>query len=202
MMTRRATASALALIAGLLLAGCTPSEPAPTPAPIAETTTPTPTTVAPTPFAAPAPATEDEAVDAATAAYEQYLALRAQINAKPGNTTAMETIATGTALQDAISDNTTLAASGATMSGTFRFELDRGMSYAAPSMNGSGATTQYGTATLKGCGDRSELLVTRPDGSTSSGEGQRFKVEVVAVYNIDEGRWYIDRETYLQGQTC
>lgn len=199
------TLAALGATAALLLTGCAQQTPEPLPTQAAPTTpTPTPTTAI-GPYEAAAPKDEATALKDAAAAYQQFLDIRAELNANPGDTKPLEDIAQASALTDAQGDNEKLAKAGAHVSGGNTFELDTDMSYTSPVLDGNGNTTnEYGTATLKGCLDRTKLIIVNKDGSTSKGADHdpRFKVEVIAVYDVQQSRWYIDAERYHAEETC
>ncbi len=199
------TLATLGATAALLLTGCTQQTPDPLPTQAASATpTPTPTTTL-GPYEAETPKDQATAIKDAAAAYQQFLDIRAELDAKPGDTKPLEDIAQASALADARGDNEELAKAGAHADGAETFELDIDTSYTAPVLDGNGKTTaEHGTATLKGCLDRTKLIVTNKDGSISKGADNdpRFKVEVIAVYDVQQGRWYIDAERYHAEETC
>lgn len=202
-MTRPTTTlAALTAAAALLLTGCTQQAPEPQPTQATtQTPSPTPTTTL-GPYEAEAPKDQATAIKDATAAFEQMLAITAEMDAKPGNTEGLDQIATGPALEALEKSNQDLAKAGAQASGAMTFELDPDGSYTAPSANGQGEKTEHGTATLKGCVDRSAQSLTNKDGSKWSGEGLRYETEVVAVYSRDTHRWLIKDFEFLSEGTC
>lgn len=202
-MTRKNKAlTALSAAAALLLTGCTQQAPEPLPTQAASTTpTPTPT-VNFEPYEAEAPKDEATALKDAEATYQQFLDMRGEIYTHPSDTTGLENIATGTALSEALEEYEGIAKAGATVTGRFQFELDPDTSYSAPSANGKGEKIEHGTVTLMGCGDGSQLKIVNKDGTEHTGEGQRVRVKVVVVYSIDTGRWLVNTEDFLKGETC
>ena len=203
--TKTLAALSATAAAALLLTGCTQQAPEPLPTQAASATpTPTPT-VTIGPYEAETPKDEATAIKDAAAAYQQFLDIRAELNANPGDTKPLEDIAQASALADVEKENGDFAKAGAHTTGTVTFELDTDMSYTAPVLDGNGKTTaEHGTATLKGCHDRSNLTLENKDGTTVKGSenNPRFKVEVIAVYNVQQGRWYIDAERYHAEETC
>lgn len=184
--------TAAAVLGGLMLAGCTPVDPGPT----LTTATPTPT---PTATTDPQPESEAEAIEGAELAIDDYLFVRSQVNADGGtDTTPLETVATGHALQVAVDDAGRVVELGWRTEGQLSF--DPTSSYAAP-LTLEGETFEFSSISVTGCQDGTGYRVFEADGKEQTPDTERNVLEFTVI-------WAPDRELYLVnniidlGQTC
>lgn len=189
-----------ALVGVLALAGCTPDAAGPTSSPSATTATPTPTPT-PTEAGVPAPQTEDEAVDAGTAAINDYLRIRGEVNASGGtNTAPLEAIATGTALTVAQEDAQRIATDKKTTAGALKFEFQTG--YATELVATDGTTYPFASATITGCQDASDYSITLADGTAAQRpDSLRSVLEFTTLWEPTLKTWLVQNVT-ATGSTC
>ncbi|WP_448812098.1 hypothetical protein [Agromyces bauzanensis] len=189
-MTRHTTARATLLLAGALaatlaFAGCNPTEPTPTASPSASAT-PTPT---PTPTEVAAPTSEDEAIEAAEAAMDRYMAVRTEIYLDPSADHDIASVAEGPAAERLTSTATQLRELGGTAEGGLSFEPESG--YTAP-LTVAGEQIEFGQVVLKGCFDTSELDTFNADGTPAEvADVRRFVAEPVLVYRPSTSSWVV-----------
>ena len=189
----------VALVGILTLAGCTPDVPTPTNSPSAATsTTPSPT---PTETGVPAPRNEDEAVDAAEDVISRYLTVRAEVNAAGGtDTSPLNAVATGAALQKAQDDAGRIAADKNTVTGQLKFEPMS--AYAGNLTAPDGTVTPFGAVTVTGCQDGSGYKLFNPDGSAAQQlANQRNILEFTTIWEPTTGTWLVQNVT-ATGATC
>jgi hypothetical protein len=184
-----------ALVLGTLLAGCTTPNPTPTTA-LTHTATPTPTA---TPTKVAAPKTQDDAVTEGTLAFDQYLKIRAQVNAAGGtNTAPLEKVATGQALTVAKADAGRVAQGKLVTKGRLVFTVTN--AYASVLTTGS-TKIPYGTANLTGCQDGSGYKIYNADGTPAQQPQGNYELSVMVIYNPSTSSWMVEN-VVATGKKC
>lgn len=208
---RITTAAAAAVLSALLLAGCsTPDADGATPSPDITTTpsaSPTESSTpsaspSPTPSTQPSPASAEEATAAAEDAIEQFLIIRAAVNAAGGTDTApLKEVATGRALELVLSDAANTVTDQERVEGRLLFEP---ASATAGQYQPAGDTTAYpfASVTVTGCQDASEYKLYKPDGSESPQPPTlRNEVTFTVIWTPSRSKWLIDNMA-ATGATC
>ena len=183
------TAAAVAIV----LTGCvTPPKPTPTP-----TDTPSPT---PTATTDPQPESESEAIDAAELAIDDYLYIRGQVNADGGaDTSPLETVASGNALQLALDDAGRVVENGWKTEGQLSFDPTDAY---ATTLEGEGVSVPFGSVNVTGCQDGTGYDVFNADGTPAQQpEVQRNRFEFNVIWEPTKELWLVSNVLYL-GETC
>lgn len=193
--------TAASVIALGLLTACTPTTPIPTPT-ASKTSTPTPT---PTPTAVSAPASDTDAIEAGYAVAKEYFRIWDETQSKhPNDMSKLEQIATGTALSTAEATIKNTASQGITVTGSTKYTLISGLSYAAPATDANGAVeAQFGQPILIGCLDYRGITAKKADGSTITLPKAQRKTEVIVRYFTSDARWMVvDYSNAVEGTEC
>lgn len=193
--TKRIVLAAGALALGLILAGCaTPDSTHTTTATQSPTPTPTPTstTIA-------APKTQDDAVTAGTLAFDQYLKVRAKVNAAGGTDTApLETVSTGQALTVAKADAGRVAQGKLVTKGRLTFTVTNAY---ASDLTAGAKKIPYGTANLTGCQDGSGYKIFNADGTPAQQPDGNYQLSVMVIYNPSTSSWLVEN-VIATGKKC
>jgi len=184
------------LVAAVILAGCsspvteaapTPEASAAIPAPAA-TATPPPTAVA---GAVEAPQSEAEAIAAGTAAMQNYLDIRAEIEVNhPADSTAIDAVAMGEAAEIVHKVATSNTLQGLTSAGSYAF--DATSAYVNDLTASDGTVYPFGHAQLEGCMSSEGISVTDANGNPVEMNPNRRGIVQVSVYYVaTESRWLL-----------
>lgn len=197
-MTTKTSRSLAALITAVValsaLAGCTPD-----PEPV------TPTSSTPTPeesvVGVPAPESESEAIDNAERTIATYLKVRGEINAAGGtDTTPLEELATGPALQLALDDAGRVVELGWKTEGALSFEPQS--AYAVDLVAEDGTAYPYSSANVTGCQDLSEYKIFNSDGTPAQQPAdKRAILEFNVIWEPSLKLWLVN-SVVVPGQTC
>lgn len=187
------TLTGLAAAAALVLTGCTP-EPAPTPT-TSNTATPTPTSTTD-----PQPQSESEAIAAAELAIDDYLYVRGQVNATGGtDTTPLEEVASGQALQVAVDDAGRVAEGGLRTEGQISFSSTDAY---ATTLEADGVSVPFGSVIVTGCQDGTGYDIFNADGTPAQQPTEQRNVfEFNVIWHPELELWVVSNLTFL-GQTC
>ena len=189
----RATAAIAALVALFSLTSCAPeaAKPAP-PASIAATASPTPT-----PSSVAAPTSAEEALAGASAVAKRYFELRSEIrNEHPNDTTVINTVATGDAVERIKVEAARLVERGQKPEGTISYEIDLGSSTVANLETTEGESTNdavpFGFVYISGCFDSSQVVTTNSDGTIVDPLAvPRFVLPVQVLYDAAKTNWFV-----------
>ena len=188
----RYAAVGAAMMAALLVTGCSGPAPEPTeaaPASPSATATPTPTATL-VRENVEAPRSQEEAVAAATAAMQTYLEIRAEIEREhPADSSAINTIATGEAADDMHTIASEVAESGRIFSGSYAFDVTTAY---ATDLTLGGTLYPFGHAVLEGCYNTEGISVTNADGTPAPTIANRRGIaQVTAFYVAAESKWFL-----------
>jgi hypothetical protein len=209
---RSSTAAASALLTVLLLTSCTtepdatPSSPSSTPVPAPPSSTPgvspSPSRAPGAPVTAPSPASDEDATTGAAEAVEQFLIVRAQVNAAGGtDTTPLEAVSTGRALALAQQDAAFIAEGMYRVEGRLKF--DTTTAYAGTLTTADGATSYpFASVTVTGCQDGSEYRIFNPDGTPApQPPDPRSVIELTAIWEPNLGTWMVENG-FAKDESC
>lgn len=191
------------IAAALTLTACTGTG---NPNPTASTsTTPTPTSTAGTKV--PPPANEDEAIAAADSVLTEYFVARGEVNAAGGtDTSSLEVLATGKALDVAVRDAAYVAEGPvlnvdqvnvegpATTEGAIKYETLS--AYGQPWED-----VENGLVTINACQDASEYKVFASDGSEALRPDARTTFDYQVIYDSERETWLV-YDLISLGESC
>lgn len=191
MPTTRPTMLAALVLSVVLLAGCAPTEP-PTPDPSPSVTTPSPSPSA-TPTATPdtvgPPSTADDAIAQAVDTIGRYMELRSAVYADPSGQHDLAALVGGAAESRLRDEASQLAAQGIHAEGQFRFETSSGQASEAVV---DGTVIPFGTVTLDGCYDSTQVEAFNADGSpVPLAADRRVRFHPVLVYRPATESWIV-----------
>ncbi|MEC5184621.1 hypothetical protein RCH12_002090 [Cryobacterium sp. MP_3.1] len=178
------------LAVALLAAGCSSPSAEETKAASAAptaTATPTPSAVS---GEVEAPQSEAEAVEAATAAVQSYLDIRATIEIEhPADSSLIDTIAIGDAAANVRRIAGEIAEEGSVYSGTYAFGVT---SAYANDLTLDGTVYPFGNAQLEGCFSSEGISVTNADGTPAEMiSNRRGVVQASVFYVAAESKWFL-----------
>lgn len=208
MLRRRChTIAALAVAASMLFAvtACTTdADPAPTDTgtPVAAPEpTETPAATVELPYVTAAPTSQEEAFEYALEALDRYHQLEGEIYGHPEDTSGIELIAQGRALQQVQRSAQSIVDINGVGTGRMEFEIDSIRSYTAPSTDGQDAVAEFGTATLAGCLDRSALAGTSGSGEPfTQPEITRYRATIIVTFAPVTGAWLVTDRSADDGE--
>lgn len=186
----------VAVIGTLLLAGCTSSGGGPTPSPTSSATAGGPS-ADPSPSASgvDAPESEEDAVTAAEAVIERYIALSDLIASEGGQEADRITeVAIEPALSGALESAKAIADNKYVVTGESEFAPES--SYATD-IESTGTTIPFGSVTVTGCFDTSNRPIKNADGSDAPQPPNLSSPrEVNVVYVPEQKAWFV--RTFLK----
>ena len=203
MPTTRPTMLAALGLSVVLLAGCAPTEP-PTPDPSPSVTTPFPSPSA-TPTATPdtvgPPSTADDAIAQAVDTIGRYMQLRSAVYADPSGQQDLTALVGGAAESRLRDEASQLAAQGIHAEGQFRFETSSGQASEAIV---DGTATPFGTVTLDGCYDSTQVELLYADGRPIPvADVRRVRFQPVLVYRPATQSWIVfDTPSPAEPEPC
>lgn len=188
------TVTSGAIAAALLFTGCAPdtsnaTPPASTTPSDAATPTQKPTDE---PITTPEPESEEDAIDAAVDAVNTFLVVRAEIeNEHPEDPSKIDTVATGDAAAFVKKLSGLIVEDGDTSEGSYSYEVWDGWE-AVSTREVDGESIEFGSVSLTGCFDSSDITNYDKNGKEYQGNPVRRAVIVsTVVYDPTEGTWLV-----------
>lgn len=175
------------LACALLLSGCTPTTP--TPSPTNTTASSDETSSPPTSEKLTAPKTAEDAIAAAEEKFEEFLAARNAAYQDPTTVSTLEKLSSSGALDRVTSEVSQIAEQEIQIEGDVSFEFMKG---AAGTLQTAEGDIEFGSVTITGCVDQTEVVGTLKDGtSATKGDVQRYEISPVVVFDPDRSRWVV-----------
>ncbi|WP_054685137.1 hypothetical protein [Microbacterium sp. No. 7] len=147
------------------------------------------------------PASADEAIAQAIDTIDQYMLLRSEVYADPSGQHDVAALAGGAAEIRLRDEASQLAAQGIHAEGQFRFETTSGQASEAVV---DGTAIPFGTVTLDGCYDSSEVELLYTDGGpVPVAEDRRVRFQPVLVYRPTTQSWIVfDTPSPTEPESC